>query len=63
VGDTPGATIELILNGKPELPQKLLKETPDRFQTVIMKMLASQEERYQTPTHLLDDLLQVQTSA
>jgi hypothetical protein len=61
-GDTPGDTIERILHGKLELPKKLVKETPDLFQTVILKMLkASQEERYQNPVELKDALLQVQS--
>jgi serine/threonine protein kinase len=63
-GPTPGATIEQILRGKIDLPQKYVKETPDRFQTVILKMLArNQEDRYPTPAYVLDRLMQVQASA
>ena len=63
-GDTPGETIERILNGKPELPQKFVKETPDLFQTVILKMLtANQEDRYQTPAEVRERLHQVQSKA
>jgi hypothetical protein len=61
-GATAGETIERIQKGKIEPPQKFVKDMPDAFQTVVMKMLAnSQEDRYQTPERLLQDLNRVYT--
>src|SRR5262249_36523928 len=61
-GATPGETIERIQKRKIELPKKYVKDMPDAFQTVLMKMLAtSQEDRYQTPEKLLFDLERVYT--
>jgi serine/threonine-protein kinase len=61
-GGSPGETIELICQSTPQKPRKLVGNIPEPFQAVVLKMLArGQEDRYQTPAELLDDLDRVDT--
>ena len=41
----------------PARPRKIQKAIPRAFEVVVMRMLAKhQEDRYQSPTEVLDDL-------
>lgn len=63
-GETPGETIELIRTGKPEKPRKIIKDCPEMFQAVVLRMLAkNQEDRYQTPAQVIEDLERCQSLA
>jgi hypothetical protein len=55
--NTPGEMMEAITTGKIIPPREIVRGCPEDFQTVILKMLAhNQEDRYQSPTALMDDL-------
>jgi serine/threonine protein kinase len=50
-------TIARIHDSTPPRPRKIQKSIPRAFEVVVMRMLAKhQEDRYQSPTEILDDL-------
>lgn len=56
-GKEPSETIDLILEGATDRHRRRAPAAPDFFLDIVYKMLArSQEDRYQTPGELLDDL-------
>jgi serine/threonine protein kinase len=60
-GKTPGDTIDLIRTAAPEKPKKMVRDMPEPVQALVLKMLArKQENRYQTPAELLQDLESIQ---
>jgi serine/threonine protein kinase len=60
VGRKPEETLGLIRTALPEKPRLFNKAIPKEFQAIVLKMLAKhQEDRYATPTELLNDLDQV----
>jgi hypothetical protein len=55
--DSPGEMIELIAAGKLIPPREIVRGCPEEFEAVVLKMLAhNQEDRYQSPTQLMEDL-------
>jgi serine/threonine protein kinase len=54
---TLAEALEAIHSGTPVRPRKHQKSIPRQFEVVVMRMLAKhQEDRYQSPTEVLDDL-------
>ena len=61
LGATPNQIIDKIQQGLFEKPKKIVKECPMDFQAAIMKMLAhNQEDRFQTPSDVVDALESIQ---
>lgn len=59
-GSTFEDTLELIRAGNLTRPRKLQRSIPREFELVLVKMLARrQEERYQSPAELINDLNRV----
>jgi uncharacterized protein with HEPN domain len=60
----PGDMIEAIRSGNLIKPRDIIRGCPERFETVVLKMLAhNQEDRYQTPEQLLHDLEGLKTAS
>jgi serine/threonine-protein kinase len=59
-GDSQVELIEAILYHEPVRPKTYQPAIPDLFEAIVLKMLAKRpEERFQTPTELLNHLAQV----
>ncbi len=61
--DSPGEMLEAITSGKLVPPRKIVPGCPEDFEAVVLKMLAhNQEDRYQSPTQLMEDLERLNSS-
>jgi protein kinase-like protein/type III secretion system (T3SS) inner membrane Yop/YscD-like protein len=53
---SPGEMLEAISTGKLVPPREIVRGCPEDFEAVVLKMLAhNQEDRYQSPTQLMQD--------
>jgi serine/threonine-protein kinase len=60
-GNTPADTIEQIFSGEIVKPKKLVPGVSENLQAVLLRMLSrNQEDRYQTPRELIQDLERLQ---
>jgi serine/threonine protein kinase len=54
---TPAAMIQAIREGNLVKPREIIRGCPEKFEAVILKMLAhNQEDRYATPAQVLEEL-------
>jgi serine/threonine protein kinase len=61
-GKTPGDIIDAIQQGKLVKPRDIIRGCPEQFEAIVLKMLAhNQEDRYEKPEQLLNDLEGVST--